>query len=152
MARLTSSRENWKPVSPPALGFWVDCMHIFSVEINLPVLCSVRPGWSVRRRLGWCHPLHPQRQRRMRFGLRMRWCGWVIARCERPQVKILTWRWDAFINVKTPLYPSPFCYPAPLLLSFNLSVCHKTPFWNCLSVSICTFLFSCAIVMSALAF
>lgn len=51
------------------------------IHKTLTVLCSVRPGGGVRRRLGWRHPLCAQRQRRMRPGFGLRWCGWVIGPC-----------------------------------------------------------------------
>lgn len=74
-------------------------MFFLSAEMNhkmLAVLCSVRPGWGVCRRLGWRHPLCAERQRWMRPGFGMRCCGWVIGHSERPRVKILRWEWDAF--------------------------------------------------------
>lgn len=75
----------------------------------LAVLCSLRPGRGVCRRLGWRHPLRAQRQRWMCSGFGMRWCGWVIGRCERPRVKILRWERDAFIP-PTPPPASLFLY------------------------------------------
>lgn len=68
----------------------------------LAVLCSLRPGRGVCRRLGWRHPLCAQRQRWMCSGFGMCWCGWVIGRCERPRVKILRWERDAFIPPTPP--------------------------------------------------